>query len=48
MIDEEKSQRIFIRRVLTQTGDWNQDGVRDSENESTYALQILKLYGLDA
>lgn len=48
MIDEEESQRIFIRRVLTQTGDWNHDGIRDPENESTYALQILKLYGLDA
>lgn len=48
MIDTESSQRIFLRRVLTQTGDWNKDWLRDPQTESTYALQILKLYGLDA
>jgi len=40
--------RIFIRRALVETGDFNNDGVSSGDSEQRYTLQILKLKWFDA
>lgn len=48
MISHDQTQRLYIRRVLVDSGDWNQDGTITGESEYRYTLQMLRLRGLDA
>ncbi|MFA7298816.1 MAG: type II secretion system protein [Candidatus Absconditabacterales bacterium] len=49
LISQDGKSRIFIRRALLESGDFNNDGVVGSgDSEKRYTLQILKLIGFDA
>lgn len=49
LISQDGASRIFIRRKLMETGDFNNDTVYGSgDSEKRYTLQILKLKGFDA
>ncbi len=48
LISQSKKDRVFIRRILVESGDWNGDGVITWDNEYRYTLQMLKLKGFDA
>lgn len=47
LISPDKTQRLFIRRALIESGDVNNDDDLDS-TETRYTLQILRLQWLDA
>jgi len=49
LISQDGKSRIFIRRALEETGDFNNDQAYGSgDSEKRYTLQILKLRGFDA
>lgn len=49
LISQDGKSRVFIRRVLVESGDRNHDGIYWSgDSEKLYTLQILKLRGFDA
>jgi len=49
LISHDKTQRMYIRRKLVGSGDWNRDGLTGKEDtENLYTLQILQLRGFDA
>lgn len=49
LISQDGKSRIFIRRALIESGDWNHNGITgDTDSERLYTLQILKLRGFDA
>jgi len=48
LISQDKTSRIFIRRALIESGDWNNDWFISGDNEKLYTLQILKLKWFDA
>lgn len=49
LISQDGTRRIFIRRVLLESGDRNNDGLTgNSDSEKLYTLQILKLKWFDA
>jgi len=49
LISQDGKSRIFIRRALLESGDFNNDWVVWSgDSEKRYTLQILKLIGFDA
>ena len=48
LISQDGKSRIFIRRALIESGDWNHDGIISGDSEKLYTLQILKLRGFDA
>ena len=48
LISPDKKNRVFIRRALGESGDFNGDGNATGENELWYTLQILKLKWFDA
>jgi hypothetical protein len=49
LISQDGKSRIFIRRVLLESGDRNNDGLTwATDSEKLYTLQILKLKGFDA
>jgi len=49
LISQDGASRIFIRRILGESGDFNNDGaVWSGDSEKRYTLQILKLRGFDA
>ncbi|AHB41317.1 hypothetical protein P148_SR1C00001G0526 [candidate division SR1 bacterium RAAC1_SR1_1] len=48
LISQDKQYRVFIRRALIESGDWNGDGQISGDNEFLYALQMLKLRSFDA
>lgn len=48
LISQDGKQRLWIRRALVESGDWNRDGVISWDGEFLYTLQILKLRWFDA
>ncbi|MCF7834499.1 prepilin-type N-terminal cleavage/methylation domain-containing protein [Candidatus Gracilibacteria bacterium] len=48
LISQDKTQRIFLRRFLVESGDRNGNGVISGDTEYRYNIQILRLKGLDA
>lgn len=48
LISQDKQYRVFIRRALIESWDWNWDGQISWDNEFLYALQMLKLRSFDA
>ena len=48
LISQDKNSRIFIRRKLIESGDWNNDGIISGDSEYLYTLQMIKLRGFDA
>lgn len=48
LISQDGTSRIFIRRVLIESGDWNDDDAISGDSEKLYTLQILKLKWFDA
>lgn len=49
LISQDGKSRIFIRRALIESGDFNNDGIAWSgDSEKRYTLQILKLRWFDA
>ncbi len=48
LISPDHTNRVFIRRALISSGDWNKDGLVTGDNEFWYTLQILKLKWFDA
>lgn len=49
LISQDGTSRIFLRRKLLETGDFNNDGIYGSgDSEKRYTLQMLKLKGFDA
>jgi len=40
--------RMYLRRKLIETGDWNYDGIVSGSYEKLYSLQMLKLRSFDA
>ncbi len=48
LISQDKKQRIFFRRALIESWDWNKDGVVSWDTEKWYNIQILKLKWFDA
>ncbi len=48
LISQDGKSRIFIRRVLLETGDFNNDNFASGDSEYLYTLQILRLRGFDA
>lgn len=49
LISQDGKSRIFIRRALVESGDFNNDWLTgNSDSEKRYTLQILKLRGFDA
>lgn len=47
VISKDKKERIFFRRALIATWDWNWNGFIDAENEKLYAIQMLQLKAFD-
>lgn len=47
VISHDKRKRIFFRRALVATGDWNRNGTVDTDNEKLYAIQMLQLKAFD-
>ena len=49
LISPDRKNRVFLRRVLAGSGDWNKSGWQPAwDNELWYTLQILKLKWFDA
>lgn len=48
LISQDKQYRVFLRRALLASWDWNWDGVVSWDNEFLYGLQMLKLRSFDA
>lgn len=48
VISNDKRKRLFFRRALIATWDWNENGTIDSDNEKLYAIQMLQLKAFDA
>jgi prepilin-type N-terminal cleavage/methylation domain-containing protein len=48
VVSPDKRKRIFFRRALIATGDWNGNGSIDTDNEKLYAIQMLQLKAFDA
>lgn len=48
LISQDGKSRVFIRRVLIESWDWNHDGVISGDSEKLYTLQMLKLRWFDA
>lgn len=49
LISQDGKSRIFIRRALLESGDFNNDtAIWSGDSEKRYTLQILKLRGFDA
>ncbi|MFZ2151273.1 MAG: hypothetical protein WAZ12_04295 [Candidatus Absconditicoccaceae bacterium] len=48
LISQDNKQRIFFRRALIDSGDWNKDGTISGDTEKRYNIQVLKLKGFDA
>lgn len=49
LISQDGTSRIFIRRILLESGDFNRDGnIWSGDSEKRYTLQILKLRWFDA
>lgn len=47
VISHDKRKRIFFRRALIGTWDWNGNGTIDTDNEKLYAIQMLQLKAFD-
>lgn len=47
LISPDKTQRLYIRRALVDSGDFNGDTVLSGDSEYRYTLQILRLQWLD-
>lgn len=48
LISKDKKTRLFFRRALIATGDWNENGSIDSDYEKKFTIQMLQLKGFDA
>lgn len=48
LISQDATRRVYLRRTLIESWDWNNDGVISGDNEYRYTLQILKIRGFDA
>ena len=48
LVSPNHEQRMFLRRALVESGDWNHDGVVSGDNEFLYTIQMLKLRWFDA
>lgn len=48
MISKDERKRILFRRKLVATGDWNNNGIIDSDAERQYTIQMLQLKSFDA
>jgi hypothetical protein len=48
LISQDNSRRIFLRRALVESWDWNWTGGISWDNELWYTIQILKLRWFDA
>lgn len=48
LISPDKTQRIFLRRILIESWDWNWDWIISWDTEYRYNIQILRLKWLDA
>ncbi len=48
LISQDGKQRVFLRRALVASGDWDHDGIISGDSEMLYTLEILKLRGFDA
>lgn len=48
LISQEGTERIFIRRKLIESWDWNNDLIISWDSEKLYTLEILKLKWFDA
>lgn len=48
LISQAGNARIYIRRNLIESGDWNNDGIISGDSEHLYTLEILKLKWFDA
>ena len=49
LISQDGKQRVYLRRALIESGDWNKDGITwNVASDNLYTLQILKLRGFDA
>ena len=48
LISPDNKERIFLRRTLVDSGDWNGTGGVSGDNEFLYTIQILKLRSFDA
>ncbi|MFA7717619.1 MAG: prepilin-type N-terminal cleavage/methylation domain-containing protein [Candidatus Absconditabacterales bacterium] len=48
LISQDGKQRIYLRRILVESGDRNNDGAISGDSEYLYTLQMLKLRGFDA
>ena len=48
LISKDKTKRLFFRRTLIATNDWNKNGSIDAANERLYSLQMLQLRSFDA
>jgi hypothetical protein len=43
MISKDKRTRLFFRRALIATGDWNENGSIDNDSERKFTIQVLQL-----
>lgn len=48
VISTDKRKRLFFRRSLLATGDWNNNWTIDTDNERLYSIQMLQLKAFDA
>jgi hypothetical protein len=48
LISHDGKSRLFFRRNLAMTGDFDGDNVANSTGEKLYVIQILRLRGFDA
>jgi type II secretory pathway pseudopilin PulG len=48
MISKDKKTRLFFRRALIATGDWNENGSIDNDSERKFTVQVLQLKWFDA
>jgi len=48
LISQDGKQRLWIRKALIESGDWNRDSHISGDTEYLYTLQILKLRWFDA
>ncbi|MDR3168726.1 MAG: hypothetical protein LBU27_03040 [Candidatus Peribacteria bacterium] len=48
LISQDGKSRLFFRRNLVMTGDFDDDNLANSTGEKLYVIQILRLRGFDA
>lgn len=48
VISKDQRKRLFFRRALIATGDWNNNWTIDTDNEKLYTIQMLQLKAFDA